>query len=510
MTADLTAIDQGMDDALGTGVLGLLRLSGMCVAVPLDALREVVPCPEHLSGLPAAAEGLLGAMELRTLVLPVLDLRPVIGRPAPRAADQVVVVIADGGAALGLLADEVCGVVRVPAGNLVPAAVRSGTLLFSHSFLHPGTGEAISVLDASAVLDRPGLPLVQDRTRAGAASDAAADVADATAPVRRLVTVRCGAHVLALDIEHVHTTLPQLAMRPSVLAGSVCRGVVDYAAATVPVADPLYVLGLGRATSDHFGAGLVLDLGPGYVILAVDELLDLVEITENEILRFPAQATSRPDLITGTAQLADGSACLVLDGQALGAEPELVSMASVNTALTDEQLQVTATNETSDEPDDAGQPYLVYTAGVDMVTPLDRVGEILPYPAHLLQTSADEAVLGVVVHRQAAVPVICLATVLGRSRAGSPATSCLLLVAVDDGHVAFMVDALRAIEPLTWREPGTGERVPVEPFRALRSAPMVQVGKTSRLVPDLDLQALARALTPTGPAGDTAVATREP
>ena len=73
-------------------VYGLLRMADMDVALPLSALREVVPCPPELAGLPAAAPGLLGAVELRRLVLPVVDLTAVLGRPAQRRPGQVVVV----------------------------------------------------------------------------------------------------------------------------------------------------------------------------------------------------------------------------------------------------------------------------------------------------------------------------------------------------------------------------------------------------------------------------------
>ena len=118
-------------------VYGLLRMAGMDVALPLSALREVVPCPVMLAGLPAAAVGLLGAMELRRLVLPVLDLRPVLGLPSERQRDQVVVVVASGGQVLGLLADEVRGISQVPGSALVAARAEGGGLLFSHTLRDP-------------------------------------------------------------------------------------------------------------------------------------------------------------------------------------------------------------------------------------------------------------------------------------------------------------------------------------------------------------------------------------
>ena len=86
---------------------GLLTVAGVEVALPLSVLREVVPCPSELAELPVSAPGLLGAMNLRSLVLPVVDLRVSFGGPVDRCADQVVAVVADGGQVLGILADEV-------------------------------------------------------------------------------------------------------------------------------------------------------------------------------------------------------------------------------------------------------------------------------------------------------------------------------------------------------------------------------------------------------------------
>jgi len=207
------------EEAAPDVVYGLLRLAGMDVALPLSALREVVPCPLELAGIPASAPGLLGAIELRRLVLPVVDLRPVIGRPDDRRPDQVVVVLAHGGQVLGLLADEVRGVTRLPASALVPARAHGERLLFSHTFRHPDTGRAHTVLDAEAVFSRPGVPTVDDVTRE---STAVATRGRGGGGVRMLTVVRCGAYRFAIDAAHVHTTLPTPDLRRSVLSGPAC------------------------------------------------------------------------------------------------------------------------------------------------------------------------------------------------------------------------------------------------------------------------------------------------
>lgn len=472
----------------GDVVYGLLRLAGMDVALPLAALREVVPCPPALAGLPVDARGLLGAIDLRAMVLPVVDLRTEIGRPAGRVADQVVVVVAHAGQVLGLLADEVRGVTQVPAAALQPMATQGGELLFSHTFLDPGAGGVVSVLDAAAVLRRPGIPTVADTAAGGTAiSDAASGLARRVAG-RKLTLARCGPHLLALDVAQVHTTLPSSAARPSVLDGDLCRGTTEFADREVPVVDPLVLLGLGRLPDGDTAAGLVVDLGHGYVVLALTELLEIIELAATDVLPVPSFAVRRSVMLAGMAELDGRGTCLVLDGEALLRDADLFSLAAVNTSL-----------ESAAESADGGpatvaggRARLRFTAGVDVVVALEQVEEILPFPTSVTDTRMGDGLLGIVVHRSAAVPVLCLATLLGRVPGPVTAASCLLLVAVDGERVAFAVDALRGIDPLSWTDDEQPRTPSADLGRVLHQAPLVQVGSEARLLPDLDLRGIGR------------------
>ena len=476
-------------------VYGLLRLAGMDVALPLSALREVVPCPTELAGLPAAAPGLLGALELRRLVLPVLDLRAALAQQdagADRRPDQVVVVVASGGRVLGLLADQVQGICQVPADSLVGVQAHGGGLLLSHTFRHPETGRAYSVLDAGAVLALPGVPTVTDPTR----EPAAVGHTDPGRSRRTLTVLRCGEFRLAIDAAYVHTTIPTPQLRPSVLTSRTCPGTVVHADREIPVVDPLVLLGLGELAAADTGAGLVLDLGPGYVVLALSELLELVHVGPDDVLPTPSFALPRPDLLAGMVQVDGIGDCLVLDGPALLTDGELSGFAAVNTAL-----EVTGRSDdpavTAAAAAAGGAPaYLTFSIGVDVTTRLEQVVEILPFPTTLTATSVP-GLLGLITHRRAVVPVLCLSTLLGRGEREPGPSTCLLLVAVADGAVAFAVDALRAIAPLTWTDADQAVRGPdTDRGATLRSAPLVQVGGDTRLLPDLDLGAVAQQLAP--------------
>jgi purine-binding chemotaxis protein CheW len=484
----------------GDVVYGLLRMADMDVALPLSALREAVPCPPELAGLPAAAPGLLGAVELRSMVLPVLDLAVVLGRPAGRRPGQVVVVASSGGQVLGLLADEVRGICQIPPEALVAARSSDGGLLFSATFRHPDTGHANSVLDAAAILALPGVPTVTDVTRS-----AARGAGGAGGSRRTLTVLRCGPYRFAVDAAHVHTTLPTPDLRASVLTSRLCRGVIDFSDREVPVIDPLVLLGLGELAREEIGAGLVLDLGTGYVVLALSELLDLTDVADDDVLPTPPFALPRPDLVAGMVSVGALGDCVVLDGAALVTDPDLSGFASVNTALQEEGPPSDDAGSVAAAVAGGAPSYLTFSVGLDVAAPLEQISEILPYPQTLTTTTVG-GLLGLITHRRAAVPVLCLATLLGREERLVRGTTCLLLVDVDGSPVAFAVDALRTIAPRTWTDDGQAVRGPAADRGAtLRSAPLVRVGEDRRLLPELDLRAVARRLGQRG-----AAATPEP
>ena len=509
----------GADGARDEDVYGLLVLGGIDVALPLSALREVVPCPGELTALPVSAVGLVGAMELRELVVPVLDLRVAFaGRPGDaagprvRGEGEVVVVVTDGDQLIGVVADEVRGVVHVPASGLLAVRADGGALLVSHTFRQPGGAGIISVLDAAAILSLPGVPTVRDAPRetTGAGPGAGAGPTTAALARRTLTLLRCGEHVLALDVAHVHTTLPGSAPTPSVLDSALCRGVTPYVDAEVAVVDPLVLLGLGALDGEQArGAGLVLDLDGGYVVLALTGLLDIVEVDQAQVLAVPAFAVPRPDLLAGVVDLPGTGQCLVLDGAALAAEEALRVLGSLNTSTAGaadagHTSGAGGGGATGDGAGTAGRPYITYTAGTDVATPLDQVAEILPLPTTQTRTTGGAlggwtsgAVTGVLAHRGAAVPVLHLPTLLGLVGAPVTAASCLLLVDVDGAPVGFAVDGLRAIEPLVWQDP-EGPQAPdgdaPSPGWVLAASPLVQVGHRQELLRGLDLLALARAV----------------
>ena len=106
--------------AAGLSVLAF-ALGGERYAVEVKAVLEVVDA-SGLSPLPAAPPWVLGAVLARSRVVPVLDLRALLGLEAGGLCDlSKIIVLEDEGELFGLAVEELAGQLDLDQGSLAPA-----------------------------------------------------------------------------------------------------------------------------------------------------------------------------------------------------------------------------------------------------------------------------------------------------------------------------------------------------------------------------------------------------
>jgi purine-binding chemotaxis protein CheW len=482
-------------------LFGVFHTGDVRVALPLDQLREVIMRPPRFSPLPATATGLLGAVNLRHVVIPVLDLRKLAGHTGGEDLGKVIVIVALGDQLFGLLADEIEGVTRVPPDALLATTVAGDRpALFSHTFERPEDGEVVSLLDAEAISQLPGIPVVQDPGPRGAAIDMGGGRTDASR--RTVLLLRCGPIGLCIDVSHVHSVIPQLTVHSSPLDGTTCRGVVHLQDTAVPAVDPLQLLGLGNVPDDGNLRGLVLAMPRGLVVLTVSDIADIASIPVGDVLPLPPVGMHKGGFITGMLRTEAGDQHLLLDGDALRADAELDALGSLGVSLSGRgkaPVVATAAAQRQETPDGRHvvanvRKFLTYSVGLEAATPLAQITEIVPYPAHAIALDSGSALMGIFTHRRLSVPLLSLPVLLGMSRPPDVLTARVLLVDTPAGElVGFVVPALHAIEDSVWEENAPKE--PSEPGALLQRGPLVKIGSEAagRLLPHIDLTALVAA-----------------
>ena len=135
----------------GTGVV--VRFGAGRYAVPMAAIAEVGRLT-RVTRVPGVPMWVAGVSNWRGRILPVVDLRPLLGVPASDVGDDArLVVTGDESISVGLLVEGVDGVATVPAGDLdaPPATVGADATELLSGQWNDERGP-IGVIDVAAVL----------------------------------------------------------------------------------------------------------------------------------------------------------------------------------------------------------------------------------------------------------------------------------------------------------------------------------------------------------------------
>lgn len=487
------------ENSFGGFVIGDMQL-----ALPMAVLREVVPFKD-VHALPSPAACVIGGIDLRGVVVPVVDLRVVLGRATERSPYPCVIVMVFDGKIMGLLVERVSGIFYSLAGSLKRISVTDPTAaVFWASVNRADDGAVVSVLSPAALTQLHQVPMVEDPEPARQLVAHDTDevvVQDASVP---MMLLRCSRVPLVVEAMVVHATLARPKVEPSVLAMGHCRGVIDYAGRKIAAIDLQSLCGLGQLDMANDPQAFVVSVSAGQVAFLVGEVVDVVRTLPDQVIHVPAFALPHPTLFAGalpTSVLSDeliertgmaASQYLLIDAAELTANAEVTSLAAANTEGSSTR-NTTATAFASGALQAAGQRLMItYGLAGETATPLEQVKEILPYSRQISIFKTKGALLGFLVNRDRSIPVYCLSRLTGGASPDVTPAVSVLVVESDGELVGFAVPKLVSIEPAQW-EPELPDYNPGA-SGVIRSRQLAQVGAgdNQRMLPLLDLLHVAR------------------
>ena len=128
LTSPASATEQAVEeDAAPIGGV-ILRFAGARYAVDMASVAEVVPVPV-MTRIPGGPPWLSGVVNWRGRVLPVIDLRPLVGAAlSPLPTSARLVVLAEGDIEVGVVADMVPGLLNCDPRDLepIPGTIATG------------------------------------------------------------------------------------------------------------------------------------------------------------------------------------------------------------------------------------------------------------------------------------------------------------------------------------------------------------------------------------------------
>ncbi len=483
---------------------GGFALADMHLALPLDAVREVIPAQDWMQ-LPCPHPAVVGGVDLRGVAVPVMDLRILLGRQPTALAQPCVLIVVLQGRLLGLLGDQVTGIFR--ADDKGPHALQgqahdgqAGGLLCG-TVKRADTGAVVSILSADALMRVPGVPLVDDPEPARQRVAEAHDEQPGASAFLTVVLLKCGQVPFAVDALAVHATVPEPQILPSPLARGHCRGVVEHGGAMVPAVDLQDLCGLGPMPAGPCQAFIVA-WPQGKVAFLVSVVLDVMQLPPDAGLPVPAFAMPRAELMHlalsldahAPERMADlglsGAQFLLLDTEALMRCEELLHLAQANARPPGFSIEPHAFEQDL-QTGSTRRAMLTYALNHETATPLEQVQEILPYSQSVSIFRSNGPLLGFTHHAGRSIPVLCLSRLSGGAPPEVTPAASILVVQSDDELVGFAVPHLRSIEASNWEPDVPRLGLATDGTARARKLARVGTGQEERMLPVLDLMQLA-------------------
>lgn len=93
-------------------------------AIPVDVLTEII-ISQKIFPVPTTPSHVLGVINLRGSIVPIVDIRPALSLPSQSAPGQIA-ILKHGTMMLGIVVDNVAAVLPVPLSSIQPTTTEAG------------------------------------------------------------------------------------------------------------------------------------------------------------------------------------------------------------------------------------------------------------------------------------------------------------------------------------------------------------------------------------------------
>ena len=307
-------------------------VGGQEFALPLEQAVEVIAMPGAVTTLPESDPAVIGTIEHRGALLPILALAPLLGMPVGASRRIVIAVLR--GYRVGLAVDGMRSILHVEESSIDPVptviARRASEARVQAIARLDGGRRLVSLLAADHLFDETLMAHLIERhdIRTEGEDEMAAEGKEPFL-IFRLGRQSFGLPAMAVEeIVRLPETLTRLPRAPAFI-----EGVMNLRGRAVPVIDQRRRFG-EEARPDRRRRAIVVRLGTLQAAFVVDEVTEIHHVAGAKLAPAP-DISNETRLFDRTAMMADGSIVLLIDPAELLDGTERDMLAALATDTTD-------------------------------------------------------------------------------------------------------------------------------------------------------------------------------
>ncbi|MBX3042039.1 MAG: chemotaxis protein CheW [Bdellovibrionaceae bacterium] len=426
-------------------IFGSFFLGGNEFALAVSSVQEVVNEPDGYTSVPLAPGYLKGLFNLRGIIIPVLDLRELLGLKAEVPAEsRKIAIVESEGCCVGLLFDRTGEIFRSQEEERSDFDQAHAAGVVSGVFKKDGGGRIVQILDVSKLFQLRHIP--KDSSRDRSRRDG---LARKRGSRKQCISFVVGPARCALPISDIGEILKIEKLNESALGVGHCIGSIDLRGTTVPVIDFTSLLGyreVDRSDSATQGSRriIVMRLDNELFGLMVDAVDSIVSYFSEDLISFPMVDQKKADMFLGCITGQEEGDILLLDHQKVFDHAEINEITRGHSKLY--QNKMGHAKEASSKCG-ARRTYITFRIGGLYAVAIHEVKEIIEYPEQLLQPPGLQShVRGVLNLRGDLITVVDARAMYVAEGAKDPAVAHKVLILSRNGlHFGLVVDAVESI-----------------------------------------------------------------
>ena len=449
-TADLQA--KNAKDIIPSGQLVTFTLDNVEFGLDIDRVQEITP-RTTITPVPGAPSFVLGVVNLRGIIIPVLDSRLRFHlAPTPPTPRTRIIILNLGGQPTGLQVDSVAEVIRLDDLTIrdtppLVAGVRSDYLA---GMVTVGSRlitliNLDKILDSSEFSQREQLLDSNSGTPAfgGMGQESSHDQVENELPY---VTFAMGKESFGINLQMVEEILEIPAITKVPDAPDYVMGVICLRDQVLPLLDFIQLLHVeDDDTTTHREMVILLSLGEGRIGIAVDAIQEIIRVREDDILPTPhTLSENEAAKFEGVVVRSDRMVSLLRVLDVIAGEDQ-EKIAAMGTAMSSHQVQE-AVVESHD------LPLVVFRLGDEAFSlKLHEVREIIMAGLVTPVPRAPSFIDGVLNLRGEVMPVIDLRDRFGLPRKERTSLTRIIITPIGGVHTGLVVDSVEEVKNVDYR-----------------------------------------------------------
>lgn len=375
-------------------IFGSFFLKDTEFAISACHLQEVVNAPASYISVPLARPYLKGLFNLRGSIVPVIDLKELLGlkSDSPESYSKIA-IIEFSGTCVGLLFDKTGEVFKNNDEERCDFDQNNSTSVVSGVFKKNGGERIIQILDVSKVFELQNIPKDTSNNRLGRES-----LVKKRGTRKKSISFVVGHAKCALPISDIQEIIKVEKITDSTFIRSNFIGTINLRGSTLPVIDFPALLNYREVdrsrTATHGDRRIIImKIEKDLYGLLVDSVDSIVSFYPDELVSYAIKEQSRTDMFLGLIPGQGESDIILLDHQKIQLNEEIAEMTKVHGMLYNSQNRM---NEKGPSKGSIRRNFITFKIDTTYAVAINEVKEIIDYPKKLIRPPGTrEHVVGV-------------------------------------------------------------------------------------------------------------------